>query len=741
MLNRVTNILKESAERGYADRPWQVDASPSKRLVWMFVAMVVPVFVIIGRLAYLQVILAEGFAEEFDYVTESREPIATRDGRILSADGRVLAYDHEQFDVYAQYRWLQDPPNEAWLKQQVLSQLPRSDRRNRELVAAETEKFLRRRDSVWSALAQHLGRSSQELTLRRRRVQDVVEKMIASVERRAKEKRSEQEQTAAPAADPNAAWWQTAWNSVVQAVTTPPRRGIVDPLVVREELEDHLLLEDIPFELAAEIEANPQRFPGIRIRNSARRIYPEGSLAPHIVGNRLPMSPEDVEKRREKLADGDPLDYEAGDRVGRTGVERAYDRHLRGLRGERRVVRDRHGNVLASEVVRKPQPGRDVILTLDLTLQREMEQVLDAAIGLKAATGDLEVAEGRIGGGAVVVLNVHTGAVVAAASAPRYDLNLLTNPDPEEWQRVSRDRRRPFFHRATEMSLPPGSTFKALTAIAMLQDGRVDPDEHCYCQGYLHIPTRHRCYHSMSHGETDLASAICRSCNVYFYTAAERMGPEPLVEWAQRFGFGQQTGIDIPGESAGNLPRPPRGEKPSKKNPWYPGDTLGLAIGQSRLTATPLQIARLMAVIANDGYLVTPHVAQRFGPANSGSTDDLNWPEPRRVPGLNEDAISRVREGLELVVSDPRGTGYRTVRLKEVAIAGKTGTAENGSGRGDHAWFAGYVPADNPRYAFAVAIEYAGSGGRAAGPVAKTLVQKMLAEGLLPSHEVAQRDE
>jgi penicillin-binding protein 2 len=294
------------------------------------------------------------------------------------------------------------------------------------------------------------------------------------------------------------------------------------------------------------------------------------------------------------------------------------------------------------------------------------------------------------------------------------------------------------------MALPPGSVFKTLAAVAAIESGKIDPDAHHHCQGYLDRPDRHRCYiyrhYGVGHGDLNLSDALCRSCNVYFFQAARTIGPGPLVAWADRFGFGHPTGIDLPGEHTGHLPTP--SGRTSQR--WYPGDTLGLAIGQSRLTTTPLQIARIMAVVANDGYLVTPHVVRSItsnDPSQNNGAFQETPPHPRRrLAGLHDGTLHRIREGLAKVVSHPRGTGYKRVRLDAVAIAGKTGTAEVGGGKPDHAWFAGYVPADRPRIAFAVVLENAGSGGQAAGPVARRFIESLLELGLIPPRQLANRD-
>ena len=349
-----------------------------------------------------------------------------------------------------------------------------------------------------------------------------------------------------------------------------------------------------------------------------------------------------------------------------------------------------------------------------------------------------------------MVMNVQTGAILAAVTAPRFNLQQIAHPTEQEWQAITSNRKQPLFNRVTRMAIAPGSVFKTLSAVAMLESRQLDPDKEFYCQGYLDKPTQHRCFiyrhFGVGHHDITLNDALSQSCNVYFFNAARKLGPQPFVNWASQFGFGKPTGIDLPGEQSGNLPSPAGKQIVGSKIQlasanrslprWYPGETLGLAIGQAKLTVTPLQIVRMMAAVANGGFLVTPHVVQGTGPRIVGEKGDRSinispYQEPRRIPALTDDTLQRVREGLERVVSHPRGTGYKTVRLKQIPIAGKTGTAEVGVNKKDHAWFAGYVPADSPKYAFVVVLEHAGSGGKAAGPVARKLVQTMLQLDLL----------
>jgi penicillin-binding protein 2 len=243
----------------------------------------------------------------------------------VTPDGRVLACDVERFDVLVHYRWVEDPPDEAWLRQQALSRLSRIERRDATAVEAERQKALERREAMWERLAEltagasqadrstsvslvrasergrdgndSVGRASETLALRRAAIQRRVERIITSVERRREERRRDSERPA-DALPIDAPWWQSAWRTVAATLTTPPRRGTVERLVVREELDYHTLIEDVPLELAAEIEAHPERYPGLRVQVSTRRTYPERSLAAHIVGSRLPIDADELRERR-----------------------------------------------------------------------------------------------------------------------------------------------------------------------------------------------------------------------------------------------------------------------------------------------------------------------------------------------------------------------------------------------------------------------------------------------------------
>lgn len=743
----------------------RLDHTPHLRLAVLFMAVLAPATVIVGRLAHVQTALADRFLIEWDRTRETEEPIPARDGRILTADGRVLAYDEPQFDLAVHYRWLEEPPDEPWLLQQARGRLQPMERRDVSRLATARAAVLTEREALWSALAAATGVPREEYRARCRQVQARVERIYDHVRSRQEQRDAGSEPADAPPSGQSL--WERGWNAFVSELTTPPQRPAREPLVIEEQLAYHVVAERVTLDAVAAVESLPSRYPGVEVRQSSRRVYPAGSLAAHVVGVRTALTGDEYQARQARYAErpagarargGDPLDYEVGGRIGRNGVERARDSRLHGRAGRKRIVRDRHGVVLHVEVVRPPAHGRDVVLTFDSRLQAEAERLLDEAIGPAAVASaaadpagteplDAPPAATRPNGGCIVALDVRTGRVLTAAAAPRFPLGLLADYDEDAWRQVLADERQPFFPRVTQMTVPPGSVFKVLTSVALLESGLIDPNAHYHCQGYLDRPDRDRCliyrHYGVGHGDMNLESALCQSCNVYFFQAAQRIGPQAIHDWAARFGLGERTGVDVPGEQRGNLPSP---APSSGSGPWYPGTTLQFAIGQSSLTVTPLQVARMMAAVANDGRLLTPRFVQESSasaPSAEGGDIVLATFEdaeagPERIHGLSPGTLERVRAGLREVVENPRGTGKR-VRLEEISIAGKTGTAEVGGGKPDHAWFAGYVPADAPRVAFVVVLEHGGSGGHDAGPVARRFVQMLLDHGLLSPNQATDR--
>ena len=778
MLNRPGNILSESELGPGLRDDYGLDRNPGVRLLGLFVLIAGPLLVICGKLATLQAFQSEDFIAGFESrVTETFKPIETTDGRIL-IDGRELARDVATYELKVHYRWLEEPADGLWLRARARERLSKEERSDRDLIDAAQQEVLAERQRMWARLAEAIGVSEEKFASQRSTTQERVERIVKLVEEN-RDHRADSEAEAERKQRDEKLDKETilgaAWERVRTELTTPPKRRRREPITVLEEFDYHVIAEDLPYEKVAAVVTRPELYPGVDFEMRTERDYPEGSLAAHIVGTRQPVDDEDVKELAAASSDetngqSTVPELQVGDRTGRTGVERSYDRYLRGQRGLERIVSNSAGEIILREVVRQPQPGADIDLAIIEPLQRHAEALLDAAThsspiewfpeGMdesktqaQRAINESVNAASKPTGGCIVAINVHSGQVLCAAAAPRFDLRLLVNHNEHLWQALQRDSRSPMYPRVTSMAVAPGSIFKTLTAIAGLENGTIDPEEPIHCQGYLHSPQRHRCYIYVhgghSHGNISLVDALTRSCNVYFFTAGERMTAGPLVSWSERLGFGRKTGIDLPFESAGNLPRPavaqtiqlanyelesstPGPDSAAKSlESWNEADTLGLAIGQSRLTVTPLQIARLMAAVATGGDLPTPRVVRAVtSPAEQGQSANTTLVQSQKEHvRLSARTLSYVRAGLEEVVASRRGTGRR-VFMKEVSIAGKTGTAETGSGR-DHGWFAGYVPAEDPQIAFVAVLEHGGSGGSVAGPLAKGLVEEMLRLGLI----------
>ena len=779
MLNRPGNILSESESCSGRRDDYELDRNPGIRLLAIFMLIAGPLLVICGKLATLQAFQSEDFIAGFESrVTETFKPIETTDGRIL-IDNKELARDVATYELKVHYRWLEEPTDGLWLRARARERLNKDERSDRQQVDAAQQNVLAERQRMWTRLASAIGLSDEEFAMQRFETQKRVERIVKLVEQnrdRRVDEKSEAARRLRQEQSDKATLWGGAWERLRTELTTPPKRRRREPITVREEFEYHVIAEDLQYEQVAAVVTRPELYPGVDFEMRTVRDYPQGSLAAHIVGTRQPVDDEDVEQLAEK-SDGElSVDIrhgglKAGDRTGRTGVERSYDRYLRGQRGLERIVANSAGEIILREVVRQPQPGSDIDLAIVEPLQSHAESLLDTATSssphmwfpegseesrarVAQAIEEAATPSSRPTGGCIVAINIRSGQVLCAAAAPRFDLRLLVDHNEELWQALQHDKRSPMYPRVTSMAVAPGSVYKTLTAIAGLESGTLDPEKPVFCRGYLKTPQRHRCYiyrhYGVGHSDVTLVDALCKSCNVYFYTVGSEMKAGPLVAWSDRLGFGRPTGIDLPYESGGHLPRPSAAqtitlanfedvasvaESPTDstpQDPWYDGDTLGLAIGQSRLSVTPLQIARLMAAVATGGDLPTPRVVRAIrspGSLDRPAKEIFVTSQEERVP-LSERTLKYVRAGLEKVVASRSGTGHRTVFIKEVSIAGKTGTAETGSGR-DHGWFAGYVPAEDPQVAFVTVLEHGGSGGRVAGPLAKGLVEEMLRLGLI----------
>jgi penicillin-binding protein 2 len=731
-------------QRSNAVTPAVVD--PRRRMLICLVGFAALLLLVFGRIVQLEVSHGAGFRAEAMRPIEKTIVLPAPRGRILARDGTVLAYDRTIHALAVEYRWLQEPPDERWLRNTVRSRLPKSDRKNAAKVAAENAKLLAERGDLAKRLAKLCGLSPEQWNARTRKIQSRIERIAESANLRR------------PAAVAEAEKADDSWAIRVRRLLLddPPTPRIV----VKEELEPQVVVEDVAPAVVSEISGHGDRYPGTKIVDLTRRTYPKTTLAAHVLGHlgardeKDPTGQESLPKApvgQTKAPVGQT--FLSAEPVGRMGVEKQYEADLQGRPGTAIEQTDRSGRLVTSYRRAEPVAGRDVELTIDLPLQQTAEQLLNGALQRRAMSSPYSSRSARgtdrnrpphaereeYGpektpdpfSGAVAVMDVRSGAILAVASAPAFDPNLFAGDDEERLTALLSDPLKPLFDRLSHMAIPPGSAFKTLTAVALLESGAVQPETPFSCRGYLHHPDRQRCEiyvrQHIGHGEVTLAEALAVSCNVYFFHFAGRMGPRPLIDWAERFGFGRPTGIDLPSEAAGTIPCP-ENIRDLEGHTWRTTDTQSMAVGQSSLAVTPLQMLRMMAAVANGGWLVTPHVARGQGAEvrGQGARD-----EGRQRVAVTQRTLHAVREGLLRVVADPNGTAHGTVYIKSTAIAGKTGTAETGEDRLSHAWFVGYAPADEPKVAFVVVLEHAGGAATAAGPVAKRLVVRMEQLGIL----------
>ncbi|MDR3322364.1 MAG: penicillin-binding protein 2 [Synergistaceae bacterium] len=413
-----------------------------------------------------------------------------------------------------------------------------------------------------------------------------------------------------------------------------------------------------------------------------RRIYPGGALMAHVIGYVGEITRDELENQ------GD-LYYQGGDIIGKSGIEAMYEEALRGAVGDQVVEVDSRGRRLRDVNYHDPQKGSDIKLTLDLAAQREASRLMS---------------ERR---GAIVAMDVNDGAIKAFFSSPTYDPNPLTwGISSKEWSALMNDEDRPMMNRVIGGSYPPGSTFKVVTATAILMENVADTRSTVFCPGSFQLASqRFRCWNRSGHGTEAIMGALRDSCDVYFYQMSVKLGIDRLIKWSHELGVGERTGIDLPGESRGNIAGR-EWKRLRYKEAWYQGDTVNYSIGQGFLLMTPLQLARTYAAFANGGRLIIPHLNADKKP---------EWVDVK----IAKAHMDTIKGGIRAVVVS--GTGSVAGRYG-VQIAGKTGTSQNPHGK-DHAWFVGYAPADGPKYVAAALIEGGGSGSSVAGP----LVAQMLA--------------
>ncbi|MAQ94203.1 MAG: penicillin-binding protein 2 [Rhodothermaceae bacterium] len=488
-----------------------------------------------------------------------------------------------------------------------------------------------------------------------------------------------------------------------------------DKIVERSAYQEDVLLENVPFWTFARLQENQYQLRGVNFREDQQRRYHGDARLTHALGFVNEIGEEELDEMREQ-------GYMLGDRIGKSGIEAEYEPVLRGRVGRAFVLRNVHGMEVeryeGGEQDVAPESGFALTLAVDARVQALAESLF----------------VNKRGG--AVMLDAKTGGIISIVSAPDFDLSIYRDGiSVAENDFLNNNPERPNFNRATQTSLPPGSTWKPFMGVIALQEGMIDENTTLFCGGGYVLGRLYRC-HGGSHGNIALRDAIRVSCNTFFFRLMNdtfvnelhpngiRMDLDRWGDWAHRFGFGQLAPLDIPNQNTGLIPDSSYYDRVFPAG-WGPGYTVNLGIGQGNMGTSPLQLARYTAAIGNGGTLVTPHLVMAQTDPETGITTTPSRRRPQQIP-IEPRNFQVVREGMEAVVA--AGTARRAQipaygDFAEILVAGKTGTAENPRGK-DHAVFIAYAPVDDPQVAVGVIVENAGFGSTTAAPIASLMIEQ-----------------
>jgi len=471
------------------------------------------------------------------------------------------------------------------------------------------------------------------------------------------------------------------------------------------------IVQDISWEQLAILKENSFLLPGVNIVWKPVRSYLFHDLASHLIGYTSKPDEDALQILRSYKRE----EYGLGDYIGKSGIEETMEMVLKGQKGERVVEVDALGREVSLIGVKPAYPGANIELTIDLDLEMEARNAL----------GDRT--------GAIIAIDPRNGEVLAYHSSPGFDPNIFSMPDPSAyWAMILNDEDKPLENRPVRGLYPPGSTFKVVLAAAALEEG-ISPATSFYCNGGYRFGNRtYMCWKKEGHGRMDLHSAIVNSCDVYFYQLGLMLGIEKISEYARRLGFMQPSGINIPGEKTGLIP-----DESWKlrvlKEPWFPGETLSLSIGQGYISVTPMQILNVYQAIANEGIIYVPQLVKRVVTADGEVLKEFS-PQVLKNVEFKKSTFKFLKQALRDVVMSPNGTG-RAAYIQGYEVAGKTGTSQVATSiKGkpedlpyhlrDHALFVGFSPVDEPRILVIAIIEHGGSGGKVAAPVVGSIIKK-----------------
>jgi penicillin-binding protein 2 len=456
-----------------------------------------------------------------------------------------------------------------------------------------------------------------------------------------------------------------------------------------------VIADDVARDMAIEIEENKFRFPGLMIEESYSRVYPQGSIGAHVLGYVGKIS-------RAKMDQLKDYGYTMQSVVGYSGIEEFYDDALRGEPGGRQIEINNRGQEVTLLGLKNPSVGRDITLTIDNRIQEIADELLQSRRG------------------AVVVMDLASGEVLSMVSSPSYDPNDFADVNQRaDIDQYFHDAKAPLLNRSVNSHFPPGSVFKIPVAITALETDRITRNSTFICPGYYALGEfRFGCSHV--HNEQNLIQAIAHSCNVYFYHVGLLVGSDEVKRFARMLGLAAKTNIDLPFEAEGAIPS----KSSRRKGQWFTGDTLNFSIGQGGVTATPIQLVKMMSIVANRGKVVHPHLIQAIG--------DHPVDKYSMVEGgisISQKTYDLIEEGLQEVVDDPNGTA-NALAISKLKTFGKTGTAQAGHGRDDHAWFVGYTKSSNKNIVYCVFLENGGSSYNAV-VLARELLFRMQGLGII----------
>jgi len=485
---------------------------------------------------------------------------------------------------------------------------------------------------------------------------------------------------------------------------------------------------DIDWNRLALLETNRVHLPGLIVDVRPRRTYDYGDLASHLIGYLGEVDENELRQAKESP-------YRMGAQIGKYGVEYRWENDLRGSDGGQQIEVDALGREIRPLGIVEPFPGNNLFLTIDLELQKVAEEAYQDKTG------------------ALIAMDPKTGQILAMVSKPSFDPDIFArNILPEEWKSLVENPYHPRQNKGIQGQYPAGSVFKFITAIAGLESGAITPATPFTCAGTFSFGNRDfRCWKEGGHGSLSLHRAIVESCDIYFYQLGLKVGPDLIARYAAEFGLGKATGISLPHERPGIVPSS-SWKKKRYGAPWYSGETLSYSVGQGYLNATPLQLLVLISTVANGGKIFLPQVAERVEDIYKNRLKEYPPVELERV-NVSEKTLQIIQEALKGAVNEPHGTGSACA-LKEVKVAGKTGTAQviampedfkRGEMRRiplrfrDHAWFGAYAPVEDPKISVVVLVEHGGFGASAAAPIAKKVIEKYLNLNPSPSLKISEK--